>query len=75
MDYMNKTLILTFAACQNKSCNNVMVNDDVQVETNEEFYLSLEKSHCLGSGIRVSSEDSTVTIFDSDSMQKQMDSC
>ena len=52
---------------------NAFINDDEQVEMREEnFSLSLQKPQCLGRGISVSSQETTVIISDNDSMHLEV---
>ena len=44
MDYENVSTILIFPACANQSCVNISILDDVTVEKNHTFNISLDST-------------------------------
>ena len=69
MDYVSVDVSVPFSKCQKRSCRDVTIVNDNQVETKmESFFLSLERTDNLDDGIEVSSQKTTVTIFDIDGM-------
>ena len=69
MDYVSVDVSVPFSECQKRSCRGVTIVNNNQVETKtESFFLSLERTDNLDDGIEVSSQETTVTIFDTDGM-------
>ena len=65
MDYENVSTILTFPECESKSCVNISILDDVTVEKNQTFSISLDSTD---SRIIIDPDlkDGEVTIMDNE---------
>ena len=70
MDYGALSTILMFAECQNRSCENISIEDDAVVENDELFNVTLERAEDLDSRIMLnrSRVDGKIEIKDNDGM-------
>ena len=67
MDYDALTqVILSFAACAQRTCTNVIVVDDLVDEPNESFFVTLERTHGLDNRITLNPVDGEIEIEDND---------
>ena len=68
MDYTALTTDLTFGACQNRSCENISIENDSMLEVLEEFELSLERTNDLDVTITLIRVNGVVEITDDDGL-------
>ena len=68
MDYLELNTILSFAACETRSCVNVTIVDDMVDEPDpiESFHYTLERTPGLDSRISLAPVDGVVEIIDDD---------
>ena len=66
MDYTTLSpIVLTFGECDVRRCVNVSIDDDLVIEAEESFAVTLEE---MEERITISREDGNITIIDDDSM-------
>ena len=68
MDYGSVNVTLTFAECQNRSCVDVLIEDDDVLELTESFSVTLERTLGLDDRIELGPVDAEVEITDNDGM-------
>ena len=69
MDYASLSdVILTFAACDERQCVDIIIEDDSIPEELESFDVTLERTTGLDARIRLDPVDAVVEIIDSNSM-------
>ena len=66
LDYGVVDTILTFAACETRSCVSVFIMDDILLEDDESFNVNLERTLGLNSRITLNPVNGTVEIIDDD---------
>ena len=66
MDYLELNSTLSFDACQNRSCINVTIVDDMVDEPLEYFDFTLEKTPDLDTRISLNPVDGRIAIIDND---------
>ena len=66
LDYGALNAILKFAACEMRSCVDVYIMDDITLENDESFDLTLERTSGLNSRITLDPVNGVVEITDND---------
>ena len=64
MDYGAVSTLLSFAACQMRSCVNVSIENDIVLENVEPFAVTLERTPELDSRITLNPVDGVVEIIE-----------
>ena len=64
MDYLELNSTLSFDACQNRSCINVIIVDDLVDEPLEYFNFTLERTPDLDTRISLNPVDGRIAIID-----------
>ena len=73
LDYELTSTILTFVACQTRSCVDIPITDDCVVEEDGEvFNVHLRRPPSLDYRIRLSSESTVVNITDDDGRNSEL---
>ena len=66
MDYLELNSTLSFDACQNRSCINVTIVDDLVDEPLEYFDFTLERTPDLDTRISLNPVDGRIAMIDND---------
>ena len=66
MDYVAVSNILTFGACESRSCLNITVINDKEAEPDETFFITLERTSGLNSRITLRPEQGEIKILNDD---------
>ena len=67
-DYVSLNVTLMFDACEIRRCVNVTIMNDFQIEPDENFFYTLEKTPDLDTRIDLSPVDGEIEIFDDDGL-------
>ena len=68
MDYDDVSTTLTFGACENQSCVNIIIVNDMLHEEDEAFNVTLERAPGLNENITLHPVDTVIEINDDDGM-------
>ena len=66
MDYTATSEVLTFAACETQRCVNVTIIDDLTLETEETFDVTLNRTADLDNRITLDPAAEEIQIIDND---------
>ena len=66
LDYGAVDTVLMFAACERKNCVNLYITNDIILEKDESFDLTVEKTSDLESRITLDPVNGVVEIIDND---------
>ena len=66
MDYVNVSTILAFGKCDTRQCTEIPIVDDMIVEMNKSFFVTLERTSGLDSRIRLNPVEEEVEIINDD---------
>ena len=68
MDYDDVSTTLSFNACENQSCVDIIIVNDMLHEEDEAFNVTLERTSGLNENITLNRVDTVIEIIDDDGM-------
>ena len=72
MDYGAQSTLLMFGECEKRSCVNISIEDDLVLEMEESFNVTLKRTIGLDSRIELSPMDGVIEIIENDGMMLMM---
>ena len=72
MDYGAQSTLLMFDECKRRSCVNISIEDDLVLEMEESFNVTLKRTIGLDSRIELSPMDGVIEIIENDGMMLMM---